>query len=462
MTVLVFRGVRGQVAPERPAPTWANWPSVELDGTIDYTRVVDSRKSRAASGSSRWSRGAIVLAASAFQACSAGGSGLPADDQEAGSGSSAQGGGSDLEPLSPPSAGASDSPSTVAPPTPAPEVDVPVLEVPVTDLPLSELPPAPPVADDPVGTGCASAGVSSDIAPVTLLVALDKSNSMGGGAIDRRWVPITLALKAFYADEASRGISASLQLFPPNGLDVTQGQFCVVEAYAEPDVPVTPLPNAELFASLIDATPINGGTPTAAVLSGMIGQAETRLMADPSARLALVLVTDGTPGECGVGPSNSIDGIVGLVGGVADRIPTYAIGVGVGLDDLNRIAAAGGTGSAVLVDVDDPEATRLAVLERLGDIGAEVTSCDVSIPAPPMGRTLEPTKVSAQIRVAGDELVEIPYEADCATGAGWRYDDLDAPSALLLCERACQTVQQSAPGSFEVVFGCVENPQIIR
>lgn len=349
----------------------------------------------------------------------------------------------------------------------------------------TDTPPSPPVNDDLIiidgpqeqdpspavptpGTdvdGCASSSAPSSLAEVSLFIALDKSGSMGAGALERRWAPLSEALKAFFADESSRGVSAALQLFPPRLVEQRVQSGCTVEQYVQPDVPVTELPDANEFAAVIDTTELRGGTPMAAVLSAMADKAQAQLALEPQSNVAIVLVTDGYPngdGCNGQGPQNTIMGTADIAASVADRIPTYVIGLGETLQDMNTVAQAGGTGSAVLASLGDPETTRSTILQRLNEIRREVVSCNVPIPEPPEGRTLEPTKISAQIVHENGVLEELPFEADCASGAGWRYDDASAPSGIVLCANPCTAIQSQSSSDLEVIFGCTENPQIIR
>lgn len=324
-----------------------------------------------------------------------------------------------------------------------------------------DLPGQPPIGDmgiggDP-GDECADASAVSEVAPVTLLVGLDRSTSMTS---DDRWLAVTQALLAFYGDPNSAGLNATLQAFPFD--DATKEGGCVAGSYDSPDVPLTELPNAAPFAAFLDPRGPDGWTPTRVVVEGLISQAEAVLVAEPSSTVAIVLVNDGEPLGCLPTSEYNVGAVAELLGTVADRIPTYVIGVGEELDDLHALAEAGGTGTAVLVETTDPAAARVEVLERLNSIRTEIAVCDVPVPAPPAGQSLDPFKVSTEIQDAAGNTTPVPYEDDCATGAGWHYDNLDDPTQISLCPQACQTLKEPGERTLKVVFGCTENPEIVR
>lgn len=267
------------------------------------------------------------------------------------------------------------APNDTAPTATTPGVDSPIgpMEGAPPDeevlLPVDEPSPPPEVED----SSCASASVASRIPPVTLLFVLDTSFSMAS-AVSRsqRWEPVTVALKAFAEDTGSEGLSAAVHLFPqpgPTGVDTPVGRFsCDPVLYSEPSWPLTDLPDGSGMDDFLRTVTPRGPTPTVPALSGAILQAEELLAADSETRVAVVLVSDGEPGLCdNSDPPNTVDGASGVVAGVADRIPTYVIGVGNRLENLHQIAQAGGTTEALIIDPVDPEVTRTQILDRLAE-----------------------------------------------------------------------------------------------
>ncbi len=318
------------------------------------------------------------------------------------------------------------------------------------------------------GQGCADGEAQTNLEPVYLVFLLDQSGSMGDGSYgqpEEKWDPVTEALNAFFEDPESRGLYASLSLFP-NDANQTNGIansdfdiFCDADGYDDPVVAPTELPNDTDFSSAIAAVspPNEYGTPTYPALAGTVDYAQS--LYDEGKKVAIVMVTDGEPTQCG--GDNTIGNTAAEAESVASAIPTYVIGVGDELSNLNDIAAAGGTGEAFLVDLDNPAQTREDLLAQVQLIrGAEVT-CDLPIPDPPAGKTLDITKVNVEF-TSGDDTVGLVYSADCTDDTGWRYDDLDDPTIIELCAETCEDVKAEEGGAVNVVFGCETSGTLIR
>jgi len=89
--------------------------------------------------------------------------------------------------------------------------------------------------------------------------------------------------------------------------------------------------------------------------------------------------------------------------------------------------------------------------------GAQV-ACELAIPAPPSGQTLDPAKVNVRYQMGGvapgQILPQVPTAADCGVAGGWYYDDNAAPTRILLCPSTCTTVQSDPAANVKVEFGC--------
>ena len=48
----------------------------------------------------------------------------------------------------------------------------------------------------------------------------------------------------------------------------------------------------------------------------------------------------------------------------------------------------------------------------------------------------------------------LSYNKDCSDGSGWRYDDPERPTQIVLCRDACADAQASLDGRLSVAFGC--------
>lgn len=320
-----------------------------------------------------------------------------------------------------------------------------------------------------VGGGCAASTAQAELSPVYLVFLLDESGSMGdgdNGDRTKKWDPVTAALKAFFADEASAGITASLSVFPLNqnkSMGAADSDFapaCNAAAYVDPIVTPTALPNDKAFADAIQTLdpPNEYGTPTYPGLSGTIQYAESVLAEEAGRKVAIVMVTDGQPFGCG-NQGNNINNTAMAAAEVADRIPTYVIGVADesnSLDSLDAIAEGGGTDKAFIVEVDNPEQTRTELLDAINLIRGQAISCELPIPSPPAGKKLDPDKVDVQFTPSGEAATPLKYGAECSGDVAWRYDDADKPTKVLLCDATCNTVKADPMGKLDVVFGCVD------
>lgn len=309
-------------------------------------------------------------------------------------------------------------------------------------------------ADDAssAAASCISARAKAGLAPMNLVFMFDQSGSMGdeahGGALfgftrAARWDPITSGLKRFFADSASAGLRASLQYFP-----AATGS-CDALLYKTPEVPLTALPNASPFVTSINKHGPLGGTPTLPAVTGALLFAKELKVQFPAERVAVVLVTDGVPGECGY-----FDEVKARLAADAPEVPTYVVGVGNDLAALADLAKAGGTGSAILVDLQNPQQSTDDFLKALAAIRHQTLSCVMPIPPAPDGKTVDPARVNVALASATGPSDVLSYDATCADPEGWRYDDADAPKAIELCAGSCERARRVAEGSLEVQLGC--------
>jgi hypothetical protein len=244
-------------------------------------------------------------------------------------------------------------------------------------------------------------------------------------------------------------VSASLGFFPDGALGGLLAS-CEGSFYATPRVPITKLPSSS-FAQMLGQQIPAGSTPTRPALEGAIGYAEQLQRGlSKGEKVAVVLVTDGLPMGCS---GNDLDSVAALARSVASTVPTYVIGVGDALGNLDQIAAAGDTKSAVLVSTSAPGEIEQAFAKAITKIKQAALACDYGIPTPPNGEKLDRTKVNVQHTSSGGAPTTIEYNASCAGGTGWKYDDANAPSRVLLCKGTCDQIV-ATPGKVDVLFGC--------
>lgn len=368
---------------------------------------------------------------------------------------------------------------------------------------------------------CESASEPTSIQGVVLAFAFDVSGSMGLQSDARpyesrelKWDPVVAATKAFFSDASSEGVSATLTFFPSDKADTIApggggggfgggglgggGDICDGDEYATPGVPLTALPS-DTFAAAIDAvTPAADGawrigTPTNAVLEGVIQQVQALKDADTENKnkYVIVLVTDGEPAFCDPVDVNTV---ADTAASVKDEFPVYVIGVanpslaslvaaGVvteadaagmaespdSVGNLNTIADSAGTGPAFIVNTDDPAATTTSFLEVVQKIRDSSFTCQLPIPEAPAGQTFDPAKVNVSYTnhkdtngdgtVTEDEmgLTQFVYDESCTEMFAWHYDDATNPTVIQMCGNVCDAIKADYKnsGSLDVEFGCV-------
>ncbi len=293
---------------------------------------------------------------------------------------------------------------------------------------------------------CATATAGATPKPVYLVFAYDQSGSMSGS---NKWENAKAAMKGFFSGADSVGIHASMTLFP-----IFNNQFCSASQYANPQVPVTALPSSA-FGSVLDQTgpdPNRRGTPTVAALTGALNYAKSiQGTTAKDGSIAVVMVTDGIPEQCS--DDSDIDDSVDVAKVNAATIPTYVVGVGDQLTDLNKLAVGGGTKSAFIVSTSDPSKTQGDLTKAFNAIKLSALTCDYAIPAAPAGQTFDRNKVNVQYTPTGSAAQALNYNPSCSGGTGWKYDDANNPTRVLACDSTCNSIKASS-GKVDLVFGC--------
>ncbi len=296
--------------------------------------------------------------------------------------------------------------------------------------------------------GCAGESKTAERVPLDLYFMLDRSGSLGLS----EWNAITKAVTSFVHKPGAEGLGAGIGFFP-------SGALCDPIAYEKPAVPIGLLPdNAEDIIQSMD--PINRigagvGTPMTQALQGAISHATAWQKSHPTHKVAVILATDGEPNVCG----SSVSGVASVAKKAqtaTSPIPTFVIGVGRSLSNLNTIARAGGTDAAFLIDKGSESESQF--YEALQKIRGAALPCEYIVPKPASG-TLEPNKTNVVYRASTDAepktFVKVQGADACDTDdAAWYFDSPAAPSKVLLCPKTCESIQESAVGSISTVFGC--------
>ena len=312
-------------------------------------------------------------------------------------------------------------------------------------------------ATSPAFASCYESCQAAHVGPANLFITFDRSLSM---ADDAKWENATAALKSFVADPGSEGLGVALRFFPEGACaDPT----CDVGACADPAVPFGVLDaasgdahEAALLAAIDERKP-ESGTPMRPALEGALRWATDGVVADPSRRNVVVLVTDGAPFGCHSHPDDVNADVAHLAelarqAREAHGVPTYVVGlVGSWEWIVDAIAAGGGTGEAILVG---NEATNAELFAALQAIKESEISCEIDLA---QVEGLDPAKVNVTFTPGGaseaETLVQVAGAEACEDG-GWYYDDPKAPTRVVLCPSTCARVQQSGGAKLDVVLGC--------
>jgi len=329
-----------------------------------------------------------------------------------------------------------------------------------------------PGAEGGTGTGtgsgssaCASVSSAVELEPVHLAFAFDVSGSMGKG--DKpwhdkklKWEPVVSATRTFFEAPSSSGLTASLTFFPGEN----SRRICTASEYNAPDVAMTALPS-KLFGQQIDAiapktaAEWRSGTPTLAVMRGSRSFVNDYRKAHEG-RYAVVLVTDGYPQLCGADVDNVDVVVAEAQAALGESLQTFVVGVANPkvadapdtVSDLHRIAAAGGTEQAFLIDTGDPAATASTFTKAIEQIRKAAISCSLTIPSQDAGE-FDAHNVLVHYRT-GSDVRELKYDKSCTTESAWHYDNVEKPTQIVLCDSTCSEVRANPAAALEVEFAC--------
>lgn len=327
---------------------------------------------------------------------------------------------------------------------------------------------------------CAESRDAAKRLPLHLVLLLDRSSSMcryDGDEQHRdcthgesRWVVTTGALSSFFGNPETAGISLSVIPFPkpPTAAGDLRTQ-CLANYAQESILEEEPLPATTLAGFFSAAKPANNGwvTPTTPALDGALRFARALKAQVPAEdSVAVLFATDGQPKDCGPNRDDDFtypDGDIGPAAALAsaaaqEDIRTYVIGLegGEGLTaNLETLASAAGTSPPALIPISDPSQAANQLKDALNAVRGKALGCELIVPAPAPGKTLDPKKVNVVYRPGdGGGSRILPYSEDCADKNGWFYDDPNAPTRITLCADSCKLAQNDPEGRLEVVLGC--------
>jgi von Willebrand factor type A domain len=310
--------------------------------------------------------------------------------------------------------------------------------------------------DAPGPIQCLASSHQTNGVPTDLYFMVDRSGSMNTidpGSTTSRWFSVLSAMGTFLAAPDSDGLGAGLAFFPistPSG-----APDCTAADYAVPVEPIGLLPSAKLLSDIAgDALlqVLGRGTPATPALQGAYSYTQTVQRAEPNRNVAVLLVTDGNPIQCGSTLATAAAAAsVGAAGSAPIR--TYVLGIGPSLTNLNDIAQAGGTGHAYLVESGGAAALTTA----LNAIRADSISCDYVLP-PLGGAAIDGGAVSVEARVgfagASTAVGEVAAPEACGAAGGWYFDDPVRPARVTLCPAICASLEQTSGSALDILVDC--------
>ena len=252
--------------------------------------------------------------------------------------------------------------------------------------------------------------------------------------------------------------------------------ICTPSEYATPNVALGTLPGAAsgLNTSLQGHAP-DGYTPTGPALTGALSWAQQQATNNPDHKVAVVLVTDGLPGgfipgfpppECMPSDIPGISTILSKAATGTTPILTFVVGIfnpssAEGMmapSNLMSLATAGGTGSAVIIDVTGDTVTQ-QLHDALAQAQTKAIACSYKIPPSTGGTGVDFKKVNVQFTPSTGAPTTIGHtgaSTACDNG-GWYYDvdpSGGTPTRIIACPSTCAQFNTDVSGHVDIQLGC--------
>lgn len=294
------------------------------------------------------------------------------------------------------------------------------------------------------GENCLESSQEAIVSPLDMIVLLDRSGSMSGAL----WDGSVAALTNFFQNPGGAEVSAGISYFPPPGGALE----CQPSSYDPLHVPIVDL--ATSATTLVDdmqvQIPEGDDTPTYAGLYGTLLHANDHQDQNPDHVVVVVLASDGDPTACNTDIFDIAD--LAATAHAYNGVRTFVIAIqGATVQNLDEIAAAGGTTAALDVTTD---ITQFQL--KMDEIRKEVLACEYVIPEPE-GQEFDPTKVNVRYTPGGGAAESIPQAddlADCGDDPGWYYDNPVMPTKIIFCPASCALIQSDDMAKVDFVFGC--------
>lgn len=305
-------------------------------------------------------------------------------------------------------------------------------------------------------------------APLGIYILVNQASSMAS-----LWAPVEQALIDFVVDSGKQqSVSAGIQYFPNLESAPLDWQLtvCQPSTYSTLDVPMALLPGNELaivtslgkhgpdalaqaYGAIAAAQLFLVDSPAMSALTGAIQAARAWQAAQtmPGARGIVLFVTNAVP-STSTSPTcmSTLDGTVAAaLAGVTGTpsISTYVLGVGDLLADLDRIASAGGTGAAHIVQTS----VAADIVGALDGLRTSALPCQFTVDPTWLKSGLVNVDIASKVGTTHMSRVLGPEKCTSTTTESWYAAD---PDQVVLCPAACTAARAAGVLSFDVVYGC--------
>ena len=305
---------------------------------------------------------------------------------------------------------------------------------------------------------CAATSSEAKLITLDIVLVLDRSGSMAGS----RWDGATKALTDYVNSPDAVGVNMGILYFPID--NPPDNEVCTYTHYNNLSVPIGELPanTPALVSSIAAEVPNGAGTPIYGALKGALFMATAHQAANPTHKVILVLASDGDPNSCdGVMGNPANADTIPVIADLAEKalnyngVQTFVVAIaGSAIVNMNEIAAKGGTGQAL-----DVTTNINLFLDKMKEIQTSALSCNFPIPEAPAGQTFNKELVAVRYdpsdpQATDEEIPRADNLQDCGQGSGWYYDNNVKPTKIVLCLKACQTVQSDIGAKISVLYGC--------